>query len=442
MSTALGIASVTHVLKDLLNDGLINNDVATAVGDVHISTIPPGLVEASSGTTQTQLNLFMYRVSHNLGWNNIAYPSRNASGDLTANPPLALNLHYLLTAFGDSELHAEILLGYGMQLLHEHPVLEREVIRHSLTLATPGNEGTLPENLRQLATSELADQIELIKLTPEPINMEEISKLWTAFHTKYRPCTAYLATVVLIESNRSTLSPLPVQERKFYTILFKQPVIEKLLSQVAVDDPILENQRILVGHRLVIRGKQLKSDVLSVLINGESFIPMADDISDTQVGLELPNTLQAGVQGVQIVQPVMMGTPPEPRRGVESNLHAFVLSPSITDYELSDTIINGDELISADLMVQVIPEIHQRQRVVLLLNELLPGGSTEKPKSYSFLLSASVLALEEDPVDTVTFRITNMRTGDYLIRIQVDGAESPLYTNNDGEYNEPQIDIS
>ena len=34
MSTALAIASVTAVLKDLLNNGLIDHDITTTVGNV------------------------------------------------------------------------------------------------------------------------------------------------------------------------------------------------------------------------------------------------------------------------------------------------------------------------------------------------------------------------------------------------------------------------
>ena len=131
------ICKKSHVLKDLLNDGLINSEVAFAMGTaITITSLPPGLVEASNGSTTSQLNLFMYRVSANSGYSNLGYPSRNGRGQFVNNPPLALNLHYLLTAFGERELHSEILLGYGMHLLHENPVLFRSTIRTSLSSAS------------------------------------------------------------------------------------------------------------------------------------------------------------------------------------------------------------------------------------------------------------------------------------------------------------------
>ena len=81
---------------------------------------------------QSRLNLFMYRVTPNQGYSNVELPSQDSRGVRLANPPLALDLHYLLSAYGADELHGEILLGYGMQLLHETPVLSREAIRRSL----------------------------------------------------------------------------------------------------------------------------------------------------------------------------------------------------------------------------------------------------------------------------------------------------------------------
>ena len=65
----------------------------------------------------------------NQGWRNVNLPSRNGTGERLTNPPLALNLHYLLTAYGAQDFNAEILLGYAMQLLHETPVFARRDIR-------------------------------------------------------------------------------------------------------------------------------------------------------------------------------------------------------------------------------------------------------------------------------------------------------------------------
>src|SRR5262249_36485755 len=153
-------------------------------------------------------------------------------GQRISNPPLALDLHYLLMAYGALEFHSEILLGYGMQLLHETPVLTRDAIRRSLAPPTPvGGGAGLPPEVPARFTSELADQVELIKIAPENLNTEEISRMWTAFQSHYRPNAAYHVSVVLIESRRSTKSALPVRARAVYVVPFNQPVIEQIKSQ-------------------------------------------------------------------------------------------------------------------------------------------------------------------------------------------------------------------
>ena len=41
MSNALAIASVTAVLKDLLNNGVIDHQLSGVVGEVTVSALPP-----------------------------------------------------------------------------------------------------------------------------------------------------------------------------------------------------------------------------------------------------------------------------------------------------------------------------------------------------------------------------------------------------------------
>ena len=51
MSSALAIAGVTAVLRDLLNDGLINHNVSGVLGStVTVSVLPPDRVVAAGGT--------------------------------------------------------------------------------------------------------------------------------------------------------------------------------------------------------------------------------------------------------------------------------------------------------------------------------------------------------------------------------------------------------
>ncbi|HYX42677.1 MAG TPA: Pvc16 family protein, partial [Pyrinomonadaceae bacterium] len=83
MSTALAIAAVTAVLKDLLNNGLIDHNVSAHanLGEVSVSALPPDRVLPDPSKEQNQLNLFLYQVTQNAGWRNVALPARSGRGD-------------------------------------------------------------------------------------------------------------------------------------------------------------------------------------------------------------------------------------------------------------------------------------------------------------------------------------------------------------------------
>ena len=204
----------------------------------------------------------------------------------------------MLTAYGAEEFHAEILLGYGMQLLHETPVLARGAIRTLLTPPTPVvSGGDLPPAMRALFTSELAEQVEQIKISPQSLNTEELSKLWPAFGAKYRPTAAYQASVVLIESRNSTKSALPVRGRTIHAMPFRQPVIEQIKSQANAGGPIVADQPILAGYNLVIVGKQLRGEDTRVNVGGIEVTPAAQDVSDTQITIPIPATFRPACKG-------------------------------------------------------------------------------------------------------------------------------------------------
>ena len=212
MSNVLAIAAVTQLLKDLINDTLINGNISQVLGaDFTVTALPPDRVVADNGDQSTQLNLFLYRISPNAAFRNEDLPTRNREGQLTQRPRLALDLHYILTAVSGEELHAEILLGYAMQLFHETAILGRETIRAALDLAVM--DEILPADFDPIRVSELADQIELLKITPRTLSMDDMSKLWTAFQASYRTTVAYDISLVLIERELPARPTLPVLSR-------------------------------------------------------------------------------------------------------------------------------------------------------------------------------------------------------------------------------------
>jgi hypothetical protein len=450
MSTALAIASVTAVLKDLLNNGLIDHNVSASVGAVTVSALPPDRIDALDSENKSRLNLFMYQVTPNAGWRNVGLPYRGANGERLSNPPLALDLHYLLTAYGAEEFHAEILLGHGMQLLHETPVLARASIRKSLAPPSPvTGGGSLPAGMEALFTSELAEQVEQIKILPQSLSTEEFSRMWSAFGAKYRPTAVYQASVVLIQSRQATSSALPVRARTVKVVPFQQPVIERIMSQQQPGDPILPDQPILAGHTLILVGQQLRGDDTEVNVGGIMEKPATSGVSDRQIAVPIPASLQAGVQGVQVIHWRLLGDPETRHRGVESNLAAFILRPRIATMAVSDVQGTGNAPRSANVNLSVKPAIGATQRVVLLLNAFTPVSSppnTAEPVALAYSFNAPSRFDLQNPPDpppppseSITIPVVGVQAGQYLVRVQVDGAESPLGSDSTGLYNSPQV---
>lgn len=214
-STPLGIAAVTYVLQRMLNDGLKNRNPQSINNNISVLDAPlvsiqtPDKIKAD---TKDQLNLYMYMVSFNTGWRNQMQPVRNSSGARIENTPLALDLHYLLSAYtkGD-DLNRDILLGFGMQVFHDNPTLSKAFIAAELAAPTPS----------YLSESNLDKQVEHIKITPETLSTEEISRLWTAFGAKYRPSAAYKVTVLLMQTQRDIEPGPPVLSRNVYVKPFQ-----------------------------------------------------------------------------------------------------------------------------------------------------------------------------------------------------------------------------
>lgn len=214
MSNALSIVAVTAVLKDLLENGLVSDSITASVGDVLVTAIPPDLIKVGSDE-RAQLNLFLYQVTQNrnVDWISQEFRTRHSSinsinkSPRYVNPPLALNLHYLLTAYGAKDFQAELLLGYAMQLLHRTTVISSELIANALkTAATSNSTSLISQALAGVSVSALVEQLGQIKLSPEFLNMEDSSKIWSALQTHYRPSISYQASMVLIESSNANQS--------------------------------------------------------------------------------------------------------------------------------------------------------------------------------------------------------------------------------------------
>ena len=396
MSNYLAIATVTGTLQHVLSNA------ASVVPGAKVSTLRPD--GASPASKDPGINVFLYQVMPNAAYRNADLPTRRANGQLVQRPQAALILNYLFSFYGDeNNLEPQRLLGALVRQLHAQPVLTKQDITQ--TLANPPYDSLL-------ATSNLADQVDLVRFTPMSLSLEELSKVWSVFfQSPYVLSVAYNGSAVLIETDESPQQALPVQTRNIYVLPFRQPTIDKVVSSAG------EFESIFSSTTLQIEGKQLQGDVTLVLLGGDEQTPTS--ISDTKILLPIPSTLQAGAHGLQVIQKLLMGIPPgTPHRGFESNVATFVLRPRIVLPIVKTTVPDpgGGPALPA-LQVTVDVTVGKSQRVALLLN----STSGVNPDAHSFLSPPRTA-----DATSVTVAIPGVAAGTYLIRLQIDGADSPL----------------
>jgi hypothetical protein len=76
--------------------------------------------------------------------------------------------------------------------------------------------------------------------------------------------------------------------------------------------------------------------------------------------------------------------------------------------------------------------VGSKQQALLFLNQ----RSNSNPMSYIFAAKP-----REGDTDTMVFRILNVKAGEYLVPVQIDGTESPLAVDADSGYVGSAVEI-
>lgn len=440
MSSTFAIAAVTVVLKDLLNDGLINHDLSADVGHVRVTALPPDLALANQTEDQSRLNLFLYQVTPNSGWRNAELPSYTSSGVHTSNPPLALDLHYLLTAYGAQELHGEILLGYAMQLLHETPILTRAAIRQTLRPALPA-EVSLPPGFTGISVSDLAEQVETIKVSPQYLTVDEMSKIWSVIQKPYRPTMAYQVSLVLIQSTQPVRSPLPVLTRgKDDRGVKVQPYLIPPYPTIEKVDLPRQQASALPGDILTIAGHHFTEDaegplnirkMMVRLIHPRLSAPIDLDVppgnyTNTQIAVPLPEGAGQCPAGVCTLS-LLITRQDSPNALHLSNEYSVSIAPSMQT-------INDSPIQSADeLPVVQLQRVHPDDLLGDLTLDLTCTPPVLPEQRTSLILGAKAIPAEPhtEPTNALRFIAHNVSAGTFRLRLRVDGVDSLLIDRSD-----------
>jgi len=408
MSDSLAISAVTTTLRNLLDQGL-----KAEISGMTVTTRP--LDRARDGVNGNQVNLFLYHTLPDAAWRNRDIPWRIKPGE-TGYPPLALSLYYLITAYyGETDdnvdtttepnriLGSHRLLGKAMSILHDHPLLDTEAINSVLP----------PEDLQRHPY----DQVEKVRINPQPLSLDEMSKLWSGFQTEYRLSAAYEASVVLIESARPQRTPLPVLSRGDEDRgVFTQAAVSPSLREVRPPErkPVAE-----LGDTLEVFGDNLEGEGLTVQLHhnqlddpielaplpGRTSSQLQVELPDATADPDVPSKFPAGIYTLSLV----VERPPLP--AWTTNALPFALAPQITL-----TAPTGNTAPQGNVTVELTctPQVRNGQRVALLFGD------------REVQVESEPMTIRADPTapSALTFVVENALPGEYVLRLRVDGVDS------------------
>jgi Pvc16 N-terminal domain len=395
MSNSLAIAAITSAIRNLL-DSKINasllDDPSTDVGlaGTSVSTKSPDKARTGSGN---QVNVFLCQTMPNAAWRNMDLPQQSKPNEV-GRPPLALNLMYLISAFGnaDDEQLSQRLLGRSMSVLHDHAVLSGTELKAAL------------------AGSDVGDQIERIRITPQLLSIEEISKLWAAFQTPYRVSAAYQVSVVLIDSNVPTKAALPVLKRgQDNRGVSSQAELSSPYPNLLSLLPPHSQANLRLGETLKIEGDHLGGTSQGVLLRHtrwETGVELSPALggSDTELSVLVPNLPVNWPAGFYTLS-VLVQRPLESYRRATNEL-PFALAPKIISAMPMAAGIGGA------LSITCSPEVLPSQRVSLLVGdrEVLAQAHATQTDTLNFVMPADL-------------------SGSFFVRLRVDGVDSQLVTD-------------
>lgn len=423
MSNYLALAMVTATLRNMLQNA-VNRDLDGA----DVTAVRP--IAEAEGLPGFGANIFLYQVVPNSVWRNADLPTRSGGGHLMQRPVIALDLHYLITFYGDDgTLQPQRVMGSVVRALHTRPILTGAMIQATRDAAE------LEDPDHYLLASDFDAEVERVKLTPLPFNLEELSKLWSVLlQTPYALSMEYLASVVLLEADETPMRPLPVRERFIGVAPFRRAVVQRVDAEDGAQAPIV------FGSTAIVRGAELEGPVQRIRVGpADTINPIPGSVTPSEIRIDLSDaSLRAGIWGLQIVY----------ADGSTSSIAPIILRPSISrdgggnfDVDISDLETDPEDgTHSARITVTLEPAVDPEQRVELYLNEYRP--SPGPGASYQFS------ALERDAItDEVAFDVQGVASGTYLLRVQVNGAETVLEVEEDeanpdfGYYTQPAVTL-
>ncbi|MCZ6738785.1 MAG: DUF4255 domain-containing protein [Actinobacteria bacterium] len=408
MSNDIAIAAVTEAFSLL-----VESSAQTAVSGAEVKNGPP---EAPPNSDPTRVFVYLYHVSESPHFRANDLPTRNGEGSILTKPRIGLDLNYLVSFYGAADkLEPELMLGSVVSTIHARPILSPTLIQEAISRALVGDP------LSALADSDLAQQVEGVRITPVSLDLEEMSKLWSVFFQEpYTLSVAYRVSIVLIEVDETPLEGLPVQVRHVQVFPSVAPFITGV-SPAAVAHSS-------AGALLTLTGTSLAADRVVVKLGDSLAAPQS--VTNQKIVVLVPSTLPAGVRAVYVAHMAEWGTAdaPDPRPIMESNRVAFAYQPEI---------VAPPNAIAAPgpLVLTVNPEVQKGQQVGLLLRETAESADGTAPRSFEANQTMTTTS------HRVSIDLTGAPKAEFWLRIAVDEVTSALQFDETG-FTGPKLVIS
>jgi hypothetical protein len=216
---------------------------------------------------------------------------------------------------------AHWLLGSAMRILHDFAIITPE-------LETTGGI--------QVLDPALTDAPERVKLSLQPISLEDLSKVWTALSRPFRVSAAYEVTVVQIEAKLKDAYSQPVGRGPkagpfIRAVTGFTPTITDLHAAGRADALLR------AGDTLVLEGDGLLGEETQVDIAGIAGLGQVTSARTDRATVVVPDDprLKPGILELRLSHGVTFGTPPSRRPAFTSNTVAFALVPHVSGLTLN-----------------------------------------------------------------------------------------------------------
>jgi len=164
MANERAIAAVSEAIRKVLRDNVSAQEFAGVPCDIYqTSDMQKAGIEAVS--------IYLYRVNIDPNLRNRAPSARGGS---RSRPSLLLDLHYLLTAWGQEPVRQQVLLARAIRVMDKNPLLPSALLNQYGAAFGP---------------------TEVVQVVAESLSSEDEASIWEVAEAQRQPSLGYMARV-------------------------------------------------------------------------------------------------------------------------------------------------------------------------------------------------------------------------------------------------------